>query len=102
MKKEISGEINEARDAIAVAIIVLYCLLHFALRLLVCASMELDEAEQFRQAADLDISPQPRLYSVMVKNISLLSGQTFLTIIIVKCAILVIFYLCFYRLARTY
>jgi len=102
MRREISDETSQARDLIAVAIIGLYCLLHFALRLLVSPSMELDESEQFLQVTAPYISPQPLLYSIIVKGISLISGQTFLTIIIVKYVILVIFYLCFYVLARTY
>lgn len=102
MKREISHESNRKHDLIAAAIIGLYGLLHFALRLLVSSSMELDESEQFLQVTALHISPQPLLYSVIVKAVSLLSGQLFLTIVIVKYVILLIFYLCFYGLARTY
>ncbi len=102
MKKEISHESNRMHDLVAVAIIGIYCLSHFALRVLVSPSMELDEAEQFLQVTAPYVSPQPLLYSIIVKGISLLSGQTFLTIIIVKYVILLIFYICFYGLARTY
>jgi hypothetical protein len=102
MKREISHESNRKHDLIAAAIIGLYCLLHFALRVLVSPSMELDESEQFLQVTALHIGPQPLLYSVIVKTVSLLSGQLFLTIIIVKYVILLTFYLCFYGLARTH
>ena len=101
-RREISDASNKTGDRIAVAIIGLYCLFHFALRLFVSPSMELDESEQFLLVTDPYISLQPLLYSIIVKGISLLSGQIFLSIIIVKYVILLIFYLCFYVLARTY
>ena len=95
-------EINRKHDLIAVAIIGLYCLLHFMLRLLVSPSMELDESEQFLQGISLNLRPQPFLYSFIVKTVSLVGGQNFLTIIIVKYLILFAFYLFFYVLARSY
>jgi hypothetical protein len=64
--------------------------------------MELDEAEQFLQVTAPFTSMQPLLYSFIVKTVSLLSGQIFISIIIVKYVILLAFYLCFYCLVRTY
>jgi len=102
MKGKISHESSRRQDLIAVAILGLYVLLNFVLRLLVSPSMELDESEQFLLVTAPYISLQPLLYSVIVKGISLLTGQIFLSIIMVKYVILLIFYLCFYVLARTY
>jgi hypothetical protein len=103
MEKSVaSHESSRKHDLIAVAVIGLYCLLHFTFRLYVSTSMELDEAEQFLQATALYGSPQPLLYSFIVKTVSLLSGQNLMTIISVKYLILFIFYLSFYGLVRSY
>ena len=93
---------KQRHDLVAVVIIGLYCLLHFMLRVLISPSMELDESEQFLQVTAPYISPQPLLYTFIVKAVSLLSGQIFISIIVVKYATLLAFYLFFYWLARTY
>lgn len=90
-------------DLLAVAALLLYCLLYLSLRLLVSSSMELDESEQFLRGASFSLGAggQPPLYSWLVHAFSLLSGMSLATILTVKYAVLFLFYGSFYLLART-
>ena len=85
-------------------LILLYCIGYGLLRILVSSTMELDEAEQFRNAAALSLgySNEPPLYSWLVWAAFKVLPTKLYTIIMVKYCLLFIFYWSFYLALREF
>lgn len=88
---------------LVIGVIVGYCCVYGAVRLLISPTMELDEAEQFLNGAVFTwgYSTQPPLYSWLIRGAALFLGVRLETLALVKYGILCLFYLSFYAVARS-
>lgn len=91
-------------DWYAIGLFFLYCLLFATIRLQSSPYLDLDEAEQFIEAAGFSwgYSREPPLYTWIVWACSALFGLNIYTLILVKYCCLLLFYLAFYFSFRSF
>ena len=103
-KSLMNNKHHQKEKFFTVGLILLYCIGYGLLRILVSSTMELDEAEQFRNAATLSLgySNEPPLYSWLVWAAFKVLPAKLYTIILVKYCLLFIFYWTFYLTIREF